>query len=163
MHAEELVRRVIVLVGGGEREEHGAEAEVALAVAHSAQAHGVGTLLLEYLVPIARAHGVRRFVAEVLTENRRMMRLLTDSGLPCHLNREGPVTHVELVLDEVEPYLNAMSERERLADKASLRVLLRPQSVAVIGAGRSEGSVGHAVLAPVPAPGTPRRFPQLER
>ncbi|HEX7658330.1 MAG TPA: GNAT family N-acetyltransferase [Pseudonocardiaceae bacterium] len=123
------------------------EAEVALAVAHSAQAHGVGTLLLEYLVSIARAHGVRRFVAEVLTENRRMMRLLTDSGLPCHLNREGPVTHVELVLDEVEPYLNAMSERERLADKASLRVLLRPQSVAVIGAGRSEGSVGHAVLA----------------
>jgi GNAT superfamily N-acetyltransferase len=49
-------------------------AEVALAVAHAEQAHGVGTLLLEHLASLARRRGVRRFVADVLQENARVRR-----------------------------------------------------------------------------------------
>lgn len=121
-------------------------AEVAMAVTNTSQAHGVGTLLLEHLVSLARRHGVRRFVAEVLSENGRMLRVFQDSGLPCTVRPDGSVTHVDMVLDEIETYLDAMSERERRADTASLRPLLRPGSVVVIGAGRRRGSVGYAVL-----------------
>lgn len=122
------------------------EAEVALAVSGTVQAHGVGTLVLEHLVSVARHHGVRRFIAEVLTENTRMLRVFHDCGLPVGMRCDGSVTHVELVLDEVQTYLDAVAERERLADTTSLRSLLRPRSVVVVGAGRHSGSIGHAVL-----------------
>ncbi|SDC21542.1 Acg family FMN-binding oxidoreductase [Actinokineospora iranica] len=41
-------------------------AEFALVVGHGDQAHGVGTLPVEQLVALARAHGVATFVADVL-------------------------------------------------------------------------------------------------
>jgi acyl-CoA synthetase (NDP forming)/GNAT superfamily N-acetyltransferase len=131
------------------------EAEVAVAVTGSAQAHGVGTLLLEHLGSLARHQGVRRFVAEVLSENAKMLRVFADSGLPARVSRSGPETHVELVLDEVETYLEAMAERERVADTASLRPLLRPRSVVVVGAGRRTGTIGNAVLRNIQAGGYP--------
>lgn len=128
-------------------------AELAVAVSGTSQTHGVGTLLLEHLTSVARGRGVRRFVAEVLTENTRMLRVLRDCGLPCRTDYDGSVTNVELTLDEVEPYLDAMAERERVADVASLAAVLRPASVAVVGAGRAPNSVGHAVLRNILAGG----------
>ncbi|SHF69730.1 bifunctional acetate--CoA ligase family protein/GNAT family N-acetyltransferase [Streptoalloteichus hindustanus] len=123
-----------------------AEAEVALVVDHRQQAHGVGTLLLEHLASAARERGVRRFVAEVLAENARMLRVFTDAGLPLSVRREAGTLHVTLLLDPVEGYLEAVGERERNADVASLRGLLRPRSVAVVGASRRRDSIGNAVL-----------------
>ena len=123
-----------------------AVAEVALAVDGAVQAHGVGTLLLEHLGSLARRQGVRRFVAEVLTENTRMLRVFTDSGLPATVTYDGGEAHVELALEQVEGYLSAMGERERKADTASLRPLLQPRSVVVVGAGRRTGKIGNAVL-----------------
>lgn len=128
-------------------------AELALAVSGTSQTHGVGTLLLEHVISLGRGRGVRRFVAEVLTENTRMLRVLRDTGLPCRITYDGSVTDVDLTLDEVEPYLAAMAERERVADVASLAAVLRPASVVVIGAGRNPGSVGHAVLRNILAGG----------
>jgi hypothetical protein len=62
--------------------------------------------------------------------------------------RQGSVTRVALVLDEVETYLDAMAERERVADTASLRSVLCPESLVVVGAGRRpvgfQKSVAHA-------------------
>lgn len=126
------------LIGVAHYETLGAStsAEMALAVSRTVQAHGVGTLLLEHLVSLARRHGVRRFVAEVLAANGAMLRVLRDSGLPCQTRHDGPETHIEFALDEVDSYLDAVAERERLADTASLRAILRPDSVVVVGAGR---------------------------
>lgn len=121
-------------------------AEVALVVSHTEQAHGVGTLLLEHLASLARGRGVRRFTAEVLTINGRMLRVFTDLGLVTSIVPDGEVVYVELLLEPGDHYLDAMSERESRADVASLTHVLRPGSIAVIGAGRSPGSVGHAVL-----------------
>jgi acyl-CoA synthetase (NDP forming) len=42
--------------------------------------------------------------------------------------------------------LDAMAERERVADTASLRSVLCLESLVVIGAGRRPGSIGHVVL-----------------
>ncbi|MET9022484.1 GNAT family N-acetyltransferase [Actinopolymorpha sp. NPDC004070] len=125
-----------------------AEAEVAIVVDHRQQAHGLGTLLLEHLASAARRRGVRRFVAEVLTENAAMVRVFRDAGLPMTMRLEGSSYLVTLRLVEgATSYAAAVGERERLADVASLGALLRPKAVAVVGAGRRPESVGHAVLA----------------
>lgn len=122
------------------------EAEVALAVDHRQQAHGVGTLLLEHLGSLARARGVRRFVADVLAENAGMLRVFHDFGLPCRVESSGPEIHLVLPLDPDDCYLDTVTDREVRADVASLTRLLRPRSVAVVGAGRAAGTVGHAIL-----------------
>ncbi|MTD54593.1 bifunctional acetate--CoA ligase family protein/GNAT family N-acetyltransferase [Amycolatopsis pithecellobii] len=122
------------------------EAEVALAVDGRAQAHGVGTVLLEHLVSLARAQGIRRFTGEVLAGNSKMVRVFADLGLPYRMTPDGPERQFVLVLEPGEDYWSALAERERVADVASLRAVLRPASVAVIGASRRAGSVGHAVL-----------------
>ncbi|MDX8147291.1 GNAT family N-acetyltransferase [Lentzea sp. BCCO 10_0061] len=121
-------------------------AEVALVVSHAEQVHGVGTLLLEHLASLARGRGVRRFTADVLTINGRMLRVFTSMGLVTSIVPDGEVIYVELVLEPGDHYLDVMSERESRADVASLTHVLRPGSIAVIGAGRSPDSVGHAVL-----------------
>jgi len=75
------------------------EADIALVVADRMQAHGIGTTLLRDLVSLARAVGLRRFTADVLTENTAMLRVLCDCGLPRTVTREGSVTHVVVELD----------------------------------------------------------------
>jgi len=56
-------------------------AEVAFAVADEHQGRGIGTLLLEHLVRLARANGVTEFQADVLGENNRR-KFLTPVGIP---------------------------------------------------------------------------------
>src|SRR5271166_6033461 len=127
-------------------------AEVAMAVADDMHRRGVGTLLLEHLVSLARSRGVRTFVAETLTENALMMQVFADAGLGAHRALVDGVYEVRFPLPTIEgatglgTYHDAVAERERSADVASLRHVLTPASVAVIGASRHPGSVGRAVL-----------------
>ncbi|MGH7777590.1 MAG: GNAT family N-acetyltransferase [Candidatus Dormibacterales bacterium] len=74
------------------------EAEVAFAVDDEHQGHGVGTMLLGRLAGIAREHGVRGLVAEVLPENEKMLRLLAESGLPTTSRTAGGTVHVSMAL-----------------------------------------------------------------
>ena len=133
-------------------------AEVALAVAHTEQAHGVGTLLLEHLASRARRIGVHRFVAEVLPENERVRAVLTDVGLPVQRFVADGEMHVEFDLVPAEGYLDALASREERADIASLVAVLAPRSVVVVGAGRGAGSVGRAVLHNLVRAGFPGRL-----
>lgn len=120
------------------------EAEVALAVDHRYQARGLGTLLLEHLASTARQRGVRRFVAEVLKENASVIQLFRDAGMPMTMQSENSSYRVQMNL--VEGYPPEVGERERQAEVASLRAILRPHSVAVVGASRRPDAIGHAVL-----------------
>lgn len=54
------------------------DAETACVVTDAWQGRGVGTMLLARLVEVARRSGVRRFVAETLLSNTRMLRLLSE-------------------------------------------------------------------------------------
>ncbi|MFI7680130.1 GNAT family N-acetyltransferase [Actinophytocola sp. NPDC049390] len=121
-------------------------AEVALVVDGAVQARGLGTLLLEHLGSAARRRGITRFVAEVLAENQRMIKVFADAGLPYRMSSLGPERHVEIWLTENEVFAAAVDERDRVADVASLANVLRPSSIVVVGAGRRPDSVGHAVL-----------------
>ena len=127
-------------------------AEVAMAVADEMHRRGVGTLLLEHLVSLARGQGVHTFVAETLSENALMMQVFADAGLRARRALVDGVYEVSFPLPTGEgdaglgSYRDAVAERERSADVASLRHVLTPASVAVIGASRRPGSVGRAIL-----------------
>jgi RimJ/RimL family protein N-acetyltransferase len=73
-------------------------AEFALIVEDRLQHHGIGSILFRALVDAARARGIRQLSAEVLSENRRMLRLLRESGLPTTSRRSGSAVHVDLDL-----------------------------------------------------------------
>jgi acyl-CoA synthetase (NDP forming)/GNAT superfamily N-acetyltransferase len=136
----------------------GPTAEVALVVDGAVQARGLGTLLLEHLASVARHRGITRFVAEVLAENRRMIQVFIDAGLPHQISTIGPERHVEISLTEDETFAAAVDERDRVADVASLANVLRPASIVVVGASRRPGSVGHAVLRNLLDGGYPGRL-----
>ncbi|GGM21841.1 acyl-CoA synthetase [Streptomyces fumigatiscleroticus] len=121
-------------------------AEMAVAVADGWHHRGVATLLLEHLADAARTAGVTAFTADALSENHEVLRVFRDLGLRVTRRYDGPEVHCVIRLTEDETYLSAVDSRGRLADVVSLRRLLRPGSVAVIGAGRRPGSVGRAVL-----------------
>ncbi|OBH30189.1 hypothetical protein A5692_19455 [Mycobacterium sp. E342] len=77
-------------------------AEVAIVVAHEDHAMGVGTALLKHLAPIARAHGVARFIADVLGENHLMLTVFFDLGWPCRPIDYGSIRHLEIELPEFD-------------------------------------------------------------
>ena len=43
---------------------------------------GIATLLLEHLVSYARSRQITTFTAQTLTENRAMLNVFADAGLP---------------------------------------------------------------------------------
>ncbi|WP_430382046.1 GNAT family N-acetyltransferase [Streptomyces sp. P10-4] len=121
-------------------------AEVSIAVADGLHHRGVGTLLVEHLVSAARADGITAFTADALSENHKVLRLFADLGLRTARRWAGPEVACTIYLDQSDGYLTAVEERGRAADVASLTPLLLPEAVAVVGAGRTPGSVGRAIL-----------------
>jgi len=135
-----------------ERGSGGKTAEVAFAVADTMHHRGIATLLLEHLVSLARASQIDAFTAETLSENTGMLRVFSDAGLPTHSTRAEGVVTITIPLPpddtgkQLEDYLDTVALRERSANVASLQPVFAPQSVAVIGASRRQGTVGRSVL-----------------
>ena len=136
----------------GGSKDPGPVAEVALAVADHMHQRGIATLLLEHLVSFARSHQITVFTAQTLAVNTPMLKVLADAGLPVQRHYEDGVMEITIPLPSevggtaLDSYLNAVAERERHADTASLRHILAPESVLVIGASRRRGTVGRAIL-----------------
>jgi GNAT superfamily N-acetyltransferase len=80
--------------------EHPKAAEFAIVVAHEDHSLGVGTALLKHLARVARAHGIGRFVADVLGENHLMLMVVFDLGWRCEPAEYGSVRHLEIELPE---------------------------------------------------------------
>src|SRR5215467_4047811 len=127
-------------------------AEVAFAVADDMHGRGIATLLLEHLVSLGRARRVQAFTATTLPANAAMLRVFADAGLAVRQRLVDDVIELTMPIPRAaalgadSAYLDAVADRERRADVASLAPLLAPRSVAVVGAGRREGSVGRAIL-----------------
>jgi acetyl coenzyme A synthetase (ADP forming)-like protein len=136
----------IVGVAGYERVADPDAAEIAMVVGDALHGRGIGTLLLEHLAHAARANGLRRLVATVAWENRRMLDVLACSGMRHSRTMNDGVVDVVIPLIVEEALLQAVDERERLAQVRSLERVLRPRTVAVVGASRRPGAVGRAVV-----------------
>lgn len=122
------------------------EAEVALLIDDTHQQTGIGTLLLEHLAALGRAAGLRRFVAETLAENHRMLGVFSRFGFAVHRETEQGTVHVTCSLMPDEAAIAAVDERERTADVASLAPLFAPRSLVVVGASRRRRTVGREIL-----------------
>jgi GNAT superfamily N-acetyltransferase len=75
-------------------------AEFAVVVANEDHSRGVGTALLKQLARIARAHGIGRFIADVLGENHLMLTVVFDLGWRCEPAAFGSVRHLEIELPD---------------------------------------------------------------
>jgi predicted CoA-binding protein len=156
----------VVGVASYEVTGHPNEAEVAFAVADHMHGRGIATLLLDHLVSIARQHQIRAFTAETLAENSAMLRVFADAGLPVRRQVSDGVVDlvVPLPANDADPglpgYLDAVLRRESTADVASLRHLLQPESIAVVGASRRDNAVGTRILRNILSAGfTGRVYP----
>ena len=151
----------LVGVASYELTDDPAAAEIALAVADGMHRRGIATLLLEHLVSLARARGVKTLVADVLPGNYPVLHVLADAGLTVRRRIGGGVIEISMpvpdnaALGEASAYLDAVAAREKNADVASLAPLLAPRSVAVVGAGRRPGSLGRTVLLGIRGGGFP--------
>jgi acyl-CoA synthetase (NDP forming)/GNAT superfamily N-acetyltransferase len=122
------------------------EAEVAFLVQDAHQGRGVASALLEHIAAVARERDIRRFAAEVLPANTKMIKVFTDAGYTQKRSFEDGVVRLEFDLEPTERSLAVQRAREQRAEAHSVRRLLAPGSVAVVGAGRTPGGVGRSVL-----------------
>jgi predicted CoA-binding protein/GNAT superfamily N-acetyltransferase len=137
----------VVAVASYERIDD-ATAEFAVFVDDTRQGQGIGTLALEHLAAAARRAGIVELVGDVLADNRRMLRVSGDlaPGVPVTYGSDRQVVRVRVPSFPGEAALAAVGSRDRTAEHRSLRPMLAPTSVAVIGAGRRPGSIGHEVF-----------------
>ncbi|WP_309050902.1 GNAT family N-acetyltransferase [Streptomyces sp.] len=122
------------------------EAEVAFLVQDAHQGRGVASALLEHIAAVARERGIRRFAAEVLPANTKMIKVFTDAGYTQKRSFEDGSVRLHLDLEPTDRSLAVQRAREQRAEARSVQRLLAPRSVAVVGAGRTPGGVGRTVL-----------------
>ena len=127
-------------------EEPGPAAQASFIVTDTYQRHGVATLLFESLAEYARTRGILRFIAEVSAQNTNVLELFAATGLRCTRHDGAATVRVEIDLRPTAAYRVACDLREATAEVASIAAILQPHSIAVVGAGRHPGNVGHEVL-----------------
>ncbi|MGY2747065.1 bifunctional acetate--CoA ligase family protein/GNAT family N-acetyltransferase [Arthrobacter sp. UYCu723] len=136
----------IMGIGRYDRLDDPEEAEVAFNIADAHQGRGIGSILLEHLAAAARENGIRKFSAEVLPENRKMLMVFSDAGYDVKRHFDDGVVSLEFNIDPTEKSRAVMESREHRAEARSIQELLAPSSVAVIGASRRWGTVGYQLL-----------------
>jgi RimJ/RimL family protein N-acetyltransferase len=73
-------------------------AEFAMCIVDGYQGQGIGTALISRMIALARRAGLRHLVADILAENRAMLRVCETSGPRMSSHREHAVLHVTLEL-----------------------------------------------------------------
>jgi acyl-CoA synthetase (NDP forming)/GNAT superfamily N-acetyltransferase len=128
-------------------------AEVAFAVSDDDQGRGIGMRMLEQLAEIAAERGIHRFDAEVMFGNRPMLGVFEHAGFAVRRRGSGGELTVSLDITPTEAVSQRIGERDHFASIASLRAILAPSSVVVVGAASTPGNVGRSVLANIIAGG----------
>jgi acetyl coenzyme A synthetase (ADP forming)-like protein len=124
----------------------GQPADVAFAVADEHQGRGIGTILLNHLLGVARSQGITEFQADVLGENNRMLEVFSSSGLVVTRSLADGVVHLSFPVEETERSRTLALERGMRASAESIRTLVNPRSVAVVGASRQPDTIGAALV-----------------
>jgi RimJ/RimL family protein N-acetyltransferase len=136
----ELLReqqRDIIAIGRYYRLPDKRTAEVAFVIEDAYQGRGIGTGLVEWLVNLARHNGITTFEADVLSENREMMGVFRSYGFHITSELEGGTYHVTFPITRTRTVVKKEEKRELISTLASLRAILNPRSVAVVGASRT--------------------------
>ena len=127
-------------------------AEVAFNVADAHHGRGLGSVLLEHLAAAARERGVRRFSADVLPQNGRMIGVFREAGYAVRQSIEDGIVSVSFDIDPTDRSLAVMADREHRAEARSVQGLLTARSVVLVAsvataAGSMEDRLARRVLA----------------
>ncbi|MFC6706433.1 GNAT family N-acetyltransferase [Flexivirga alba] len=131
----------------------GPRAEVAFNIADDFQGRGVGSVLLEHLAAIGAEAGVEEFVADVLPQNHKMMSVFTDAGFAVQRRFDDGVMALSFRIEPTEQSQAVRAAREQRAEARSMRSLLAPSSIAVVGVGARPTGVGRGVFEHLQAGG----------
>jgi len=107
---------------------------------------GVATTLLAHLAEAAERAGIRTFTATVHPTNHRMANVLRDSGFPVEVTAGPGELSFELPASLDAAAVARFEDRDRVAAVAAVTHVLKPASIAIIGASRRPDTVGAAVL-----------------
>jgi acyl-CoA synthetase (NDP forming)/RimJ/RimL family protein N-acetyltransferase len=132
-----------------DRAGSGRVAEVAFNISDAHQGRGIGSVLLEHLAAAARENGVARFEADVLPANQRMLAVFREAGYEVSHHLDDGVISVGFDIDPTERSIAVRAAREHRAESLSMRALLNPRSVVVVGASRNRASFGARLLQAV--------------
>lgn len=122
-------------------------AEVAFEVGDADQGRGIGTLLLDHLARIGRTRGLSAFRADVAADNAQMLEVFSQSGFVVRQRLgNARIFHVDIPIAETERFVMLAADRERRAAALSLRAILAPASIAVVGASRTHLTIGRAIF-----------------
>jgi acetate---CoA ligase (ADP-forming) len=121
-------------------------AEVAFAVAEEFRNRGAATRMLEQLADVAAERGIHRFDAYVMPGNRAMFTVFEHAGFGIRsVGAEGEVT-VSLDITPSPAVRERIDERDHIGAVASIRPIMAPASVAVVGTKRGRRDLTAAVL-----------------
>jgi acetyl coenzyme A synthetase (ADP forming)-like protein len=139
-------RREIIAIGRYYRIPNRPSAEVAFVIEDAYQGKGIGTKLMEWLANVARDSGIITFEAAVLLQNTEMMNVFKDYGFHVTSEYEESIYRVTFPIARTRLVEKKEEERERIATVSSMRTLLYPRSVAIIGASRKPGTIGQLLF-----------------
>jgi len=137
----------VVASGSYDRLREPAVAEVAFTVAEDFQGRGVATRILEQLAEIGAERGIARFDAEVMDSNQAMLAVFGRAGFGVRSKLDFDELLVSLDIQPTEAVQERIEERDHVGVVASLRSILAPASVAVVGASNEPGSRGGDLFA----------------
>jgi acetyl coenzyme A synthetase (ADP forming)-like protein len=124
-------------------DRHSAEATFVTEDAY--QGKGIATRLLGWLASIARDKDIDRFETDILAEESQLA-FLRDYGFHIASNVESGVYHLVFPIAQTRRVIRKEEERESSSTIASLRHILSPRSLAVIGASRDHNSLGNVLF-----------------
>ena len=139
-------RKDIVAIGRYYRLPNKHSAEVAFTIEDAYQGKGIGTKLMEWLANVACDNGITNFEADVLAENEQMMAVFRDYGFHVTSDLRWGVYHVTFPIARTRRVMKKEEDRERVSTLTSLRSILHPRSIAVIGASRKPGAIGQLIF-----------------
>ncbi|MBW3086146.1 hypothetical protein KEM60_02357 [Austwickia sp. TVS 96-490-7B] len=140
------MRDAIIGVGRYDRLADATTAEVAFNISDHHQGKGIGSVLLEHLAAIAQERGIDTFVADVLPQNRKMMKVFTDAGYDVGHHFDDGIIAVRLSLQTTARSAEVSLSREHRAEAENMADVLAPRSVAVVGVSRRPDALGSIVL-----------------
>ena len=123
------------------------QASIAIAVGDAYRLRGIATLLLEHMIKLGRACGVEEFKAKLLGPNNRLFELLRASGLALKQALEAGEVIVSLNSRVTAAFESGSYQRGVDASAKSLEPILKPKSIAVVGASRKQQTIGWGLLS----------------
>jgi acetate---CoA ligase (ADP-forming) len=142
-------KKRMVAVGRYNKLPSGTTAEIAFVIEDKYQEKGIGTKLIEWLAIVARQNDIDTFEAYVMQENKTMLSVFQGYGF--HMKREirDNIVQITFPLTKTPEIVKKKDERALEATVNSLKRIMKPRAVAVIGASNKKGAIGQLVFQSV--------------